>query len=413
MRVLLGVCGGIAAYKAAEVVRRLRERGAEVRVALTRSGASFLTPLTLEVLSGHRVYTEEYLTSGGPGHGEEEHIAAAAWADLLCIAPATTHTIARLALGLGDDFLSTVALAFDGPLVLAPAMHPVMWNRDSTQRHVATLRARGAVLAGPVEGPLASGEIGWGRMADPAVIVDAVFAATSTDRATGDKWSDRTVVVTAGPTHEPLDPVRFLGNRSSGKMGFALAAAAARQGARVVLIAGPVALPTPAGCRRIDVGTAIEMRDALYREAQDSDLVLMTAAVADFRPRRASERKIKRSAGVPVLELEANPDLLAGLRAVAPRPVLVGFSAETNDLEQNAVAKLAAKGADFLVVNDVSRSDIGFGADENEVTVHGHATRPLFLSRRAKAVLAQDLLDLFATFLESRERSLGAALDHR
>ncbi len=396
MRVLLGISGGIAAYKSAELVRRLRSRGHEVRCALTRGAVSFVAPLTLEVLSGHRVYQEEYLAAGGSG--EEEHIAAAAWGEVLCVAPATTHLLARLALGLGDDFLTTTALAFAGPVVVAPAMHSVMWAQDSTRGHVETLARRGVRFAGPVEGPLASGEVGMGRMAEPEEIVKAVEAAAGQGPLVG-----RTVLVSAGPTFEPVDPVRFLGNRSSGKMGFALAAEAARRGARTVLVAGPVALPTPPGVERVDVVTAREMQSAIHRYASAADLIVMAAAVADYRPSHPADRKIKKEQGLAAIELEENPDILAGLRAVAPGALLVGFAAETHDLERNARAKLERKGADFLVANDVSRSDIAFGSGDNEVTVYRREGEPVFLSRRPKGELAASLFDLFAATLSSRE----------
>jgi phosphopantothenoylcysteine decarboxylase/phosphopantothenate--cysteine ligase len=396
LRVLLGVSGGIAAYKSAELVRRLRARGHEVRCALTRSAVSFVTPLTLEVLSGRPVYQEEYLAAGGPGAtGEEAHIAAAAWAEVLCMAPATTHVLARLALGLADDFLTTTALAFTGPMVVAPAMHSSMWEKPTTRQHAAALRGRGVWFAGPVEGPLASGEVGMGRMAEPEAIVEAVEAAAGLGPLAG-----RTVLVTAGPTHEPLDPVRFLGNRSSGKMGFALAAEAARRGARVVLVAGPVALASPPGVQRVDVVTAREMERAVREQAPAADLVVMAAAVADFRPRTIAPGKIKKEEGLPAaIELEENPDILAGLRAVAPRAVLVGFAAETGDLDRHARAKLERKGADFLVANDVSRRDIAFESEANEVTVFRRQGEPVFLSRRPKAELAASLFDLFTATL--------------
>ncbi|HEX4964717.1 MAG TPA: bifunctional phosphopantothenoylcysteine decarboxylase/phosphopantothenate--cysteine ligase CoaBC [Thermoanaerobaculia bacterium] len=394
-RVLLGVSGGIAAYKSAELVRRFRARGHEVRVALTRSAAAFVAPLTLEVLSGRPVYQEEYLSAGeGGAQGEEAHIAAAAWAQVLCVAPATTHVLARLALGLADDFLTTTALAFTGPVVVAPAMHSSMWEKATTQQHAAALRGRGVWLAGPVSGPLASGEVGMGRMAEPEAIVEAVEAATGAGPLAG-----RTVLVTAGPTHEPLDPVRFLGNRSSGKMGFALAAEAARRGAHVVLIAGPVALPTPSGVSRVDVVTACDMERAVHEHAPGADLVVMAAAVADFRPRRVAPEKIKKEGGLSSIELEENPDILAGLKAVAPRAVLVGFAAETEDLERHARAKLERKGADFLVANDVSRPDIAFESGDNEVTVFRRQGEPLFFSRRPKSELAASLFDLFTATL--------------
>lgn len=402
LRVLLGVSGGIAAYKSAELVRRLRSRGHEVRCALTRSAVSFVTPLTLEVLTGHPVYQEEYLTATGTG--EEAHITAAAWADVLCVAPATTNVIARLALGLGDDFLTTTALAFMGPVVVAPAMHSAMWERDTTRQHVEALRRRGVWIAGPVEGPLASGEVGMGRMTEPEAITEAVEVA-----AGGGLLAGRTVLVTAGPTHEPLDPVRFLGNRSSGKMGFALAAEAARRGARVVLVAGPVSLPTPPGVARVDVVTARDMERAVREHAPAADLIVMAAAVADFRPSRPAGTKIKKERGLPVIELEENPDILAGLREVAPNAVLAGFAAETEDLEKNARAKLERKRADFLVANDVSRSDIAFESGDNEVTVFRRQGPPVFLSRRPKAELAVSLFDLFTATLLDREREPAAS----
>lgn len=394
LRVLLGVTGGIAAYKSAEIVRRLRGRGHEVRCALTRSAASFVSPLTLEVLSGHAVWQEEYLTA--TGSGEEAHITAAAWADVLCVAPATAHTLGRLALGLADDFLTTTALAFAGPVVVAPALHSVMWDKPAVQENVETLRRRGVRLVGPVEGALASGEVGVGRMADPEAIVAAVEEAALPGPLAG-----RTVLVTAGPTFEPVDPVRFLGNRSSGKMGFSLAAEAARRSARVVLVAGPVHLPTPHGVERINVTTAREMEEAVRRVAPAADLVIMTAAVSDFRPSRPAAEKIKRERGLASIELEPNPDILAGLRPVAPRAVLVGFAAETRDLEANARAKLERKGVDFLAANDVSRRDIAFDSDANEVTVFRREGEPVFFPRQPKEELAAALLDLFGSMLRS------------
>ncbi|HEX3127824.1 MAG TPA: bifunctional phosphopantothenoylcysteine decarboxylase/phosphopantothenate--cysteine ligase CoaBC [Thermoanaerobaculia bacterium] len=390
LRVLLGVSGGIAAYKAAEMVRRFRAQGHEVRCALTRGAASFVSPLTLEVLSGHQVYQEEYLTPTGTG--EELHITAAAWADVLCVAPATSNVLARLALGLGDDFLTTTALAFAGPVVVAPAMHQVMWEKPALQEHLETLRRRGVRIVGPVEGPLASGEVGMGRMSDPAEIVAVVEAVAGAGPLAG-----RTVLVTAGPTFEPLDPVRFLGNRSSGRMGYALAGEAAKRGARVVLVSGPVHLSPPSGVERLNVTTAREMEAAVREHAPSADMVVMTAAVADYRPKNPAGVKIKKESGPPApVELEENPDILAGLRDVAPGAVIVGFAAETHDLERHARAKLEHKRADFLVANDVSRKDIAFDSLANEVTVYRREGEPVFLSRRPKQELAASLLDLFA-----------------
>lgn len=401
LRVLVGVSGGIAAYKSAELVRRLRARGHEVRCALTRSATAFVSPLTLEVLSGRPVWQEEYLTA--TGSGEEAHITAAAWAEVLCVAPATAHVLARLSLGLADDFLTTTALAFDGPLLIAPAMHSAMWEKPAVQEHLDALRRRGAWIVGPVEGPLASGEVGMGRMSEPEEIAAAVEAAVGSGPLAG-----RTVLVTAGPTYEPFDPVRFLGNRSSGRMGFALAAEAARRGARVVLVAGPVRLATPPGVQRVDVTTAREMEGAVREHAPAAGMVLMTAAVSDFRPARPAAAKIKKEAGLPTIELEENPDILAGLRDVAPDAVVVGFAAETNDLERHARAKLERKRVDFLVANDVSRKDIAFDSEANEVTVFRREGEPVFLPRQPKTQLAASLLDLFAGMLAGREHTPAA-----
>jgi phosphopantothenoylcysteine decarboxylase/phosphopantothenate--cysteine ligase len=404
LRVLLGISGGIAAYKSAELVRRLRARGHEVRCALTRSAVSFVAPLTLEVLSGQPVYQEEYLAA--MGSGEEAHIVAAAWGQVLCAAPATTHLLARLALGLGDDFLTTTALAFSGPLVVAPAMHSVMWNQEATRQHVVTLKRRGVRFAGPVEGALASGEVGMGRMVEPEEIVREIEAAASSGG--GGELAGRTVLITAGPTQEPVDPVRFLGNHSSGRMGFALAAEAVRRGARTILIAGPVALATPAGVERIDVVTAREMEAAVHAHAPAADLIVMAAAVADYRPVRAAEQKIKKAQGLAAIELAENPDILAGLARVAPAAVRVGFAAETADLDRNARAKLARKDVDFLVANDVSRPDIAFGSGDNEVTVYRRDGEPVFLSRRPKGELAASLFALFTATLTRREQASPA-----
>lgn len=395
-RVLLGITGGIAACKAPALVRRLREAGCEVRCALTRAGTSFVTPLTLEVLSGHSVYQEEYLAPGVGG--EEEHVVVAAWTDLLLIAPATAHTLARLSLGLADDFLTTLSLVYEGPVAIAPAMHSAMWRQETVQGHVERLTRRGVRWIGPVEGPLASGESGLGRMAEPEDIVAAVVRGGH-----GRSWEGYTVVVAAGPTREPLDPVRFLSNRSSGRMGFALAAAAASRGAKVTLVAGPVSLTAPPGVERVDIETAEQMRAAVTDAAATADLVIMAAAVADFRPRSVAEQKLKKRQGVPVVELEPTIDILSELARVAPGAVRVGFAAETTGVEAAARDKLVRKEADWIVANDVGRSDIGFGGDFNAVTVFGREREPIRLARQPKRQLADHLLDLFAAELERPE----------
>lgn len=399
LRVLLGVSGGIAAFKAPEIVRRLRGRGHEVRCALTRNAPAFVSPLTLEVLTEHPVYREEYLEANDSG--EELHISAARWAEVLCVAPATCSTLARLALGLADDFLSTTALAFAGHLVVAPAMEQVMWGQPSVQEHVATLRGRGVRLVGPVEGPLATGESGMGRMADPLEIVGAVESAAGPGELAG-----RVVIVTAGPTREPIDPVRFLSNRSTGRMGFALAAEAAKRGARCHLVAGPVERETPRDVERVDVVTAEEMLREMERLAPVADMVIMTAAVADFRPSSASETKIKKRDGLPGLLLEPNPDILTQLAVFAPNALRVGFAAETGEPGEEARAKLEAKSLDFIVANDVSRADIGFASDDNEVTIYRQSGGPVELPLQPKSRLAGELLDVFGRELESREANL-------
>ena len=400
-RILLGITGGIAAYKGAYLVRRLREQGLEVRCAPTLAAESFVSLLTLEVLSGDRVYGQEYLARDGGSDGAELHVEAAQWADLLCVAPATANTLARLALGLADDFLSTTALMFEGPVVVAPAMHDAMWRKAAVEARVATLLDRGVEVVGPVEGALASGERGWGRMAEPEAIVDAVCRVLDLPEGGDDAFAGplagRKVVVTAGPTYEAIDPVRFLGNRSSGRMGFALARQAAIRGARVTLIAGPVKLETPAGVQRVDVVSAAEMEAALHEAAHDADLVVMAAAVADYRPHECAEHKMKKSGedGL-VLQLEQNPDLLAGLAAVAPRALRVGFAAETEHLERSARDKLEAKGAHWIVANDVSRPDIGFESADNEVVAFGAKGEVERFPKQPKDELAGRLLELFA-----------------
>ncbi len=388
-RILLGITGGIAAYKTPELVRRLREAGFEVRCALTASARSFVAPLALEVVSGHAVYGEEYLAPNAPaGAGEELHISAAAWADLLLVAPATSHCLAGLALGTADNFLLTTALAFQGPVVVAPAMHSAMWQQPATRARIAELVAQGVELVGPTVGALASGEVGLGRMADVPVIVAAVRRRLEPGTLAG-----RKVVVTAGPTWEPIDPVRFLGNRSSGKMGFAIAAEAARRGAQVELVAGPVALATPARVVRHDVETALEMESAVRNLVADADIVVMAAAVADYRPRAAALQKLKKSEGAPALELVANPDILSQLPTWAPQALRVGFAAETAGLEAEARRKLEQKGAHLLVANDVGRADIGFASDENEVTLFASSGPPVTIGKRSKAAVAAAIVD--------------------
>lgn len=393
LNVLLGVSGGIAAFKAPEIVRGLRARGHSVRCAMTRSADAFVTPLTLEVLTEHPVYREEYLRANESG--EELHISAARWADVMCVVPATCNILARLALGLADDFLSTTALAFTGELLVAPAMTTEMWEKESVQSHVTTLLGRGVTVIGPVVGPLATGETGMGRLADPEEIVAAIEEAGS-----GGSLRDQVVLVTAGPTREPIDPVRFLSNRSSGRMGFSLAAEAARRGARTLLVCGPVALPTPPGVERLDVETAAEMSEAVDRWASEAQVVIMAAAVSDFRPRSVSESKLKKGSGPPEIALEGTADILAHLSEIAPQALRIGFAAETDGLEAEATRKLEDKRAHVIVANDVSRQDIGFESERNEVTVFRRGKPPVTIPLQSKRSVARRLLDLVEEELE-------------
>lgn len=384
-RVLLGVTGGIAAYKACELCRRLLDSGAEVQVVMTPAGTRFVTPLTLQALSGRPVRTDLLDPSAEAAMG---HIELARWADLILVAPASADFLARLALGSADDLLTTACLASDAPIAVAPAMNQAMWRSPATRRNVATLISDGVQIWGPGIGSQACGDEGPGRMLEPAELLDHVLAAlTPAGVLTG-----RYIVVTAGPTREPLDPVRYLSNHSSGKQGFALAAAAAEVGARVSLIAGPVDLPTPKDVERIDVLTAREMLAAAEGCCRDgADVFISVAAVADYRPATSAEQKIKKTHGDSglTLTLVENPDIVATIAGSTPRPFTVAFAAETEQLAAHARAKLQRKKVDMVVANDVSRKDIGFGSDDNGVTLvsaEGDEELP-FMSKTALARL--------------------------
>jgi len=385
--------------KVPETIRRLRESGHEVRCALTRNASRFVSPLSLEVLSGQSVYQEEYLHPGVDG--EEIHLTVGRWADVVCLAPATCNTMTRIALGLADDFLTTTLLVFEGPLVIAPAMSTEMWEKPIVQRHLAALAERGAKIVGPERGRLADGSIGMGRMVEP----DLLAAAVGDLGKVRDLESKR-VLITAGPTREPLDPVRFLSNRSSGKMGFSLAAEAAARGAETQLVCGPVDLPTPAGVERIEIETAAELQATVERLAPNAHIIVMAAAVSDFRPQVVAPQKLKKGNGVPTLELVANPDILDRLQELAPRALRIGFAAETENLEMEAKRKLQAKGAHFIVANDVSRDGIGFDADANEVTVFSIDQNTKKLSIQPKRQLAGELFDIFAEALGRRDAEI-------
>jgi len=356
--VLLGVTGGIAAYKSPDLVRRLRAQGAEVRVVLTPSAARFVTPLTFQAVSGHPVRDGLWDASA---EASMSHIELARWADLVLVAPATADFLARLAAGMADDLLSTLCLATGAPIVVAPAMNRLMWSNPATRDNVTRLAARGVTLLGPGCGDQACGETGEGRMLEPEEIVAAL--PLPGPGAEG-PLAGRKVVVTAGPTREALDPVRYLTNRSSGKMGYAVAAAAARAGAEVTLVSGPVDIPAPPGVRVVPADTAEAMRAAVQAELPGAALFVGAAAVADYRPAHPAAQKIKKKAGTMNLELVRNPDILAEVAAAAAPPFVVGFAAETNDVEANARLKLEAKKLDLIAANRVG-ADCGFDREDN------------------------------------------------
>jgi phosphopantothenoylcysteine decarboxylase/phosphopantothenate--cysteine ligase len=356
-RVLLAVCGGIAAYKSAELVRALTEQGAQVRVLMTRGAREFITPLTLQALSGHPVHGELLDEAAERGMG---HIELARWADLLLIAPATADCLARLAAGRADDLLGAVALASAAPLLLAPAMNQQMWRARATQDNLARLVDRGYHCVGPDSGDQACGDVGPGRMSEPVAI-----AAAAAGLFAGGFLDNLRVTVTAGPTREPLDPVRYLTNHSSGRMGFALARAAAEAGAAVTLIAGPVQLATPERVQRIDVTTADEMLAAALAQRPACDMFLACAAVADYRPADSAAQKIKKSGQRLSLELVQNPDIVAAITAAGDAPFTVGFAAETERLREHARDKLARKRLQMIVANRVGGPEGGFGSEDN------------------------------------------------
>jgi phosphopantothenoylcysteine decarboxylase / phosphopantothenate---cysteine ligase len=380
--VLLGVSGGIAAYKAALVARLLHAAGAQVTAVLTEAATRFVGPDTFSALTGTPAHTSLWETPG-----DVLHVRLAREADVAVVVPATANVIANMAHGLADDLLTAALLEATCPVVLAPAMHSGMWEHPATRSNVEQLRSRGATIVGPVTGPLAHGDEGIGRLAEPDDVVAAVRAALAPQDLAG-----RRVLIASGPTHEPIDPVRFIGNRSSGKMGAALAAEALARGAVVTVVLGPGAV-VPTGVDVVSVQTAEEMRDAVSARFHDADVVVMAAAVADFRPKAVADRKLKKDAGVPDLLLEPTPDILAELGERRTDQILVGFAAETEDLERAGRAKLEAKHLDLVVVNRVGRDGTGFGADSNEAMILGAsgALEPLRAwSKRELAGAAMD-----------------------
>jgi phosphopantothenoylcysteine decarboxylase/phosphopantothenate--cysteine ligase len=392
MRIALGVTGGVAAYKAAELVRALQQEKLDVQVVMTRNAQEFITPLTFAALTGQKVITGMFgPSSGEPANVESaiEHIAVAQRIDLLLIAPATADILARLANGIADDFLTTLYLATKAPTIVAPAMNVNMWEHPATQENLARLRARGARVVEPDEGYLACGMTGPGRLASTEAIVRTVREVLGLRYDFGGE----TVLVTAGPTCEDLDPIRFLTNRSSGKMGYAVAEAAQRRGATVILVSGPTELSPPAGVEWIPVRTTEEMHRAVLECAAEATVVVMAAAVADYRPVAPQTKKIKRGEGRLTIALEQTPDILADLGRQKGSRILVGFAAETDHVAENARKKLATKPVDLVVANDVTEPGAGFDVDTNVVTLFARDGREISLPRMTKFDIANRILD--------------------
>jgi len=391
MRIVLGVSGGIAAYKAAEIARLLIRNGHEVQAVLTRAAQQFITPLTFASLTGRKVITDLFADSSPEAtlSSAVEHIGVAQEHDLLLVAPATAHVLAEFAQGLAGDFLSTLYLAFRGPVVLAPAMNNNMWEHEATQANLATLRRRGHIIVEPGEGFLACGTYGPGRLAENDRVVDAVEKALQPEVR---DLEGETILITAGPTQEPLDPVRFLSNRSSGKMGYALAQAALDRGAKVTLVTGPVSLNPPAGAEVIRVRTAAEMRDAVFANLEPATIVIKCAAVADFRPSTESAQKIKKTSARVSLELDPTPDILAELGRKRGDRILIGFAAETDHLREEARRKLESKNCDMVVANLVGQAETGFEADSNEVLLALRTGEFIAVPRASKREVADQIL---------------------
>lgn len=399
-RVLVCVGGGIAAYKVLELVRRLRDAGAQVQVAMTAGAQQFVTPLSFQALSGHAVRTSLWDPAAEQAMG---HIELARWAEQVVVAPATADLIAHLANGLADDLVTTLCLATTAPVTVCPAMNHRMWLHPATRQNVRTLAERGVQVVGPEDGPLAEGESGPGRLAEPPAIVAALASAAGGEEAgaaTPGRLAGQRVVISAGPTYEDLDPVRFLGNRSSGKMGYALAAAAAAQGAQVVLVSGPVALPTPAGVQRVDVRSAAQMRQAVFA-ALPADIYIGAAAVADYTPVKVAEQKIKKTGQTLALELVRTPDILSEVAAQTHAlKLVVGFAAETHDVERYARGKLVDKHLDLVIANQVGVAGSGFESDSNAATAYWADGERVFPAT-SKARLAEQLVELVAERLRA------------
>lgn len=390
--ILLGVTGGIAAYKAAELIRRLQDHGASVRVVMTQAAQEFITPLTLQALSGNPVHSTLLDPAAEAAMG---HIELARWADLVVVAPASADFMARLASGQADDLLTTLCLATPAAIAIAPAMNQGMWRDQATQNNLQQLIDNGVVIFGPAEGSQACGDIGPGRMLEAETIAELAAQQFQSQKLSGIK-----LVITAGPTREAIDPVRYISNHSSGKMGFALATAAIEAGAQVILIAGPVNLPTPDRVQRIDVISATQMHDTAIANLPNCDVFIGCAAVADYRPALIADQKIKKSSSNVSIELLPNPDIIADVAAHPQRPFVVGFAAETENVLSYARGKLIKKKLDLIIANDVANSDIGFNSDNNAVTLLWEAGEQT-LPQASKQQLARDLIDAIATRLRN------------
>lgn len=396
--ILIGITGGIAAYKIPELIRRLKDEGAQVRVILTKGGEAFVTPMTLQAVSGEEVHSELLDTQAEAGMG---HIQLAKWADIVMIAPASANTLAKLAHGFADDLLSTVCLATAAPLLLAPAMNQQMWQHPAVKANMQRLSEQGVKAIGPESGSQACGDVGAGRMSEPHQI--KTFIIEQLQDSVNKPLAGVRLTITAGPTREAIDPVRYISNHSSGKMGFALAQSAAKLGAEVTLIAGPVDLQTPAGVKRLDVESAQEMLEAAL--AHPSDIFIGCAAVADYRVANIAEHKIKKNAqsGAPQLELIENPDILKTIAEQNPAPMCVGFAAETRDVETYAIDKLKRKKLALIIANDVSNSDIGFNSDNNAAVVLSADERVVF-EQQSKTSLAHQLAHYIANHFHQNFR---------
>src|ERR1035437_4637792 len=391
MRVALGVSGGIAAYKAAELVRLLQDKGLDVQVVMTRSAREFITPLTFAALSGHKVITEMFGEAQGSSNVESaiEHIAVAQSIDAFVVAPATANMLTLMAHGIADDFLTTLCLATKAPLIVAPAMNVNMLEHAATQQNLETLRGRGVRVVNPDEGYLACGMTGAGRLASPACIAQAVFETLGIR----EDLEGEVILVTAGPTQEPLDAVRYLSNRSSGKMGYAIAEEAASRGSRVILVSGPVNLPEPHNVEFVHVQTAAQMFDAVKKHLEESTIIIKAAAVADYHRANAPQHKVKKTAARMSLELDPTVDILADLGRNKGDRLLIGFAAETENLIGQARCKLESKNCDMVVANLVSQVGIGFDSNENEVVLVTRTSDPIQVSRAPKKAIAARILD--------------------